>query len=304
MESLSRIRKRATRARPIFDFLWEHWSAAEKWPPARAVYDKCGKERVVWAESALNDAYLMECDPSHDPNYELRLFGVLSSSRGEEWLDLLARFWEFMREAFKADSARTKNFASEEVARQTGMNPIEMRNLGRLLSFHPFEMMNLGYGSPIFVGWEAGIPKGFYDIGQPGDARERLEAMLARRYQPRYPVGLEARQRALSRAASTSIDAWADLLGPAVGLAPRQRRTVSFKPGLRKATSSVAVFLSHSNRDEELASATIELLMAAFGLTREKVRCTSVPGSKLRVGAVIRSNPIPLTIRRGSVPIR
>lgn len=48
----------------------------------------------------------------------------------------------------------------------------------------------------------------------------------------------------------------------------------------------MAVFLSHSNKDEELASAIIELLMAAFGLTRDKIRCTSVPGSKLRAGAV------------------
>jgi hypothetical protein len=41
------------------------------------------KKTVEWAEGKLNDSYLMEVEPSHDPNYELRLFGILSSSRGD-----------------------------------------------------------------------------------------------------------------------------------------------------------------------------------------------------------------------------
>ncbi len=48
---------------------------------------------------------------------------------------------------------------------------------------------------------------------------------------------------------------------------------------------STKIFISHSSADEELASALVDCLFSSIVLEDEDVRCTSVPGHKLPVGA-------------------
>jgi len=49
--------------------------------------------------------------------------------------------------------------------------------------------------------------------------------------------------------------------------------------------SAIDVFLSHSSRDAELAKALVELLRSSLNIAAKRIRCTSVSGYKLRVGA-------------------
>jgi hypothetical protein len=63
-----------------------------------------------------------------------------------------------------------------------------------------------------------------------------------------------------------------------------RRRFVAAKSSASSAVA-VKVFVSHSSKDNDLANALIGLLMAALNLKREKIRCTSVAGSKLPTGA-------------------
>lgn len=48
---------------------------------------------------------------------------------------------------------------------------------------------------------------------------------------------------------------------------------------------TIKVFVSHDTADETLASALVDFLMAATNLEDSAIRCTSVPGHKLPVGA-------------------
>lgn len=50
-------------------------------------------------------------------------------------------------------------------------------------------------------------------------------------------------------------------------------------------TSGPALFISHSSADEGLARALIELLISAMGLLNREIRCSSVDGYRLPVGA-------------------
>lgn len=49
--------------------------------------------------------------------------------------------------------------------------------------------------------------------------------------------------------------------------------------------NSLDIFLSHSSADERIALALINLLRDALSIEREKIRCSSVPGYKLKTGA-------------------
>jgi hypothetical protein len=49
--------------------------------------------------------------------------------------------------------------------------------------------------------------------------------------------------------------------------------------------SNLAVFISHSSKDEALARAVVELLRSAMNLSSKDIRCSSVNGYRLPVGA-------------------
>ena len=60
------------------------------------------------------------------------------------------------------------------------------------------------------------------------------------------------------------------------------------KPSAPK-MEQIDIFVSHSQHDEDLAKAIIELLMEALQVPRTRIRCTSVVGHKLRGGMSIES---------------
>lgn len=49
--------------------------------------------------------------------------------------------------------------------------------------------------------------------------------------------------------------------------------------------NSIDIFISHSSADEKVAKALIDLLRDAFQIEPSRIRCTSVPGYKLKTGA-------------------
>jgi len=51
------------------------------------------------------------------------------------------------------------------------------------------------------------------------------------------------------------------------------------------AASVVSVFISHSSKDKSVASALIDLLRSAVGLSEKEMRCSSVDGYRFEVGA-------------------
>jgi hypothetical protein len=56
-------------------------------------------------------------------------------------------------------------------------------------------------------------------------------------------------------------------------------------PSQHVVETSIAVFISHSAKDADLAEALVELLRAAIGLTENEIRCTSVDGYRFPAGA-------------------
>lgn len=50
-------------------------------------------------------------------------------------------------------------------------------------------------------------------------------------------------------------------------------------------TSKTMIFISHAHADEDLAQAFVGVITKAFKISDEAIRCTSVPGYKLRAGA-------------------
>jgi hypothetical protein len=65
-----------------------------------------------------------------------------------------------------------------------------------------------------------------------------------------------------------------------VNVAGIRERVVEVLPG-RVSHMAIAVFISHSSRDEKTAAVLASLLQQALGLRRPEIRCTSAPGHKL-----------------------
>jgi len=63
----------------------------------------------------------------------------------------------------------------------------------------------------------------------------------------------------------------------------------NFVPSSKTQTADIEIFISHSKLDEDLAGALIDLLMEALGISRTKIRCTSVVGHKLSGGTPIET---------------
>ncbi len=71
-------------------------------------------------------------------------------------------------------------------------------------------------------------------------------------------------------------------------IAERLRKTSSQKSSMKPASKmfySLEVFISHSSDDRDLAEALVGLLRSALNLNPNSIRCTSVPGYKLPLGA-------------------
>jgi hypothetical protein len=49
--------------------------------------------------------------------------------------------------------------------------------------------------------------------------------------------------------------------------------------------NDIDIFISHSSSDAEIARLLIEIVRKAFNIPSERIRCTSVPGYKLKAGA-------------------
>ncbi|OIR05100.1 hypothetical protein GALL_126580 [mine drainage metagenome] len=260
----------------ILDFLWSEWTTTTKWPKCRLVQAKFGKSLIKDIELNLNDAYMLQCEPSHDPTYELRLFGAVSTSSGEQLLRLLAGFTEFLTAAFNVNPGREESFKSDEIAKFLKLSPDETADLGRILSFHVFDMMNMGHAKS-YEWWECGIPGGFADIAEPGDPVQKLERVLVHRYQPRYPVNIDDRNAVLAQMPQPAFRE------PVLGILGLGREEDQDGPVSLQA--SPEVFVSHSAKDMDMADALLQLLTAALGLKRGKIRCTSVDGSKLPLAA-------------------
>lgn len=50
-------------------------------------------------------------------------------------------------------------------------------------------------------------------------------------------------------------------------------------------TNEIDIFISHSSSDIEITTLLIEIVRKAFNISSERIRCTSVPGYKLKAGA-------------------
>jgi hypothetical protein len=93
------------------------------------------------------------------------------------------------------------------------------------------------------------------------------------------------RQRA-GNAVKRRLDLLKSEFGPLLGAAA-PAKTAKTPPPAPDPAPALGIFISHSSDDEKLAEAVVDLLRAAFGLARESIRCTSVPGYQLPGGASI-----------------
>ncbi len=118
--------------------------------------------------------------------YALTFLGVLLSSDGRLFEDMLIRYLQIARDLALRQPERT-HVLSEEVRPHLSLFPDDLMNLGRFLNIAPFRSSCSIYDT----GWKVGLPEDIEDL--PDDLKSYIVKRAVEQYDPQMPVFLKER---------------------------------------------------------------------------------------------------------------
>src|SRR5438874_7357965 len=116
----------------LLEQIWQAFRSTDQWPVLRRLYRDHGQEKVREALSALGRSVgFEENGPGRWSRYRLSLLGVLLTSDGPKFQELLARFFRFQWEAFEKDP-ETEEITSAEITQALELTADQTKLLGQL----------------------------------------------------------------------------------------------------------------------------------------------------------------------------
>src|SRR5258708_29688498 len=119
-------------AREVLDFVWSHYLQTGQWPTLRVVRRKWDKPELDHILSGLSGALLMETENGGSTMYELRFLGILCTSEGEAYLELLRRYLGLLRDIY-FDHQEKDSVSHVDAAERLGLKTTAIVTLGRLI---------------------------------------------------------------------------------------------------------------------------------------------------------------------------
>ena len=205
MEDLATIRNRLTDdQRGFLAAIWLHYVAEGQWMPVRALHKDAGGKSVVRPVlQQIGGSAVFEMESNGILYYQLTYLGILLSSRGNLVEELLCRYLRVARSLALQEPMRTA-VSSEEARSLLGLEPIEVRMLGRALFISPFS----AGGQSGADQWNALLPRDIEDL--PDDPTVRVREAAAANFDPRVPLqSFERTNYYLAARSTPSEDAFA-----------------------------------------------------------------------------------------------
>lgn len=193
--------KVSAEVRTLFDFLWQEYLRTGKWPTSRVLLGRWDKARLIDLLAPLSGAMVMETESGGTPVYELRFLGILCTADGEEYLRLLSRYLEFLRDIFYNQQER-EVVTNSDAMEALKLSVSETGLLGRLI-FSGFLPVS-GSFSPNFDRWEMALPRALEDVPRSGPISDPLNRILEAASRVSLKVFL--RDRVAQSSAPSAID--------------------------------------------------------------------------------------------------
>ncbi|HWA25977.1 MAG TPA: TIGR02391 family protein [Lacunisphaera sp.] len=171
----------------LLDEIVETFLATDKGPVARVLHMRHDKEKVVAALKAVGGSALFEVeDYQHGNRYEPKLLGMLLSSKGPTYQDLLARFAGYVESEVRKKPERN-TVDSAEVAAALSLAVEESRRLYKLILAG--YLLGRGGGSCGPDGqWKTGVFDEVDELGRWPDRLDFAAHVALRHYDPNEPV--------------------------------------------------------------------------------------------------------------------
>jgi len=78
--------------RELFDRFWKYFQEHDKWFPTRVIHSQLGTQKVRDALQPIGGDIVRELENPPNDTYELSLIGVLMTSEGESFRQLLVKY--------------------------------------------------------------------------------------------------------------------------------------------------------------------------------------------------------------------
>jgi hypothetical protein len=189
---LDQLRRQLTGlGRELLNEFWQQYRPTKKWPLARIVHSRHGKNVVRNCLRELGGGIVMEWQESSSRRiYGLTAIGVLLTDEGSKNFDLLVQYLEFLRGQYK-DAPERLEFSHKDFCEAIGLPEEQVMMLGELV-----RLTNLsrggGYGDN---SWNVQVPDEIEDLPDEGPLSKSLEELLFRHYDAARPVFPEDQQR-------------------------------------------------------------------------------------------------------------
>lgn len=265
--------EKAGPSREILDFVWAEWVQEGIWPDSNIVHHEFKKSIVYKRFREMNSAFVSEQQSGASTEYRLHFLGMLSTSNGDVLLKLLHRCLGYLQSLAKKGIAKGQTFSRSEIEGTLGLRTDESAALGRILAAASSAgILSMGGNMyPESDEWNLQIPREIGDIEEAEDLKVLLEAWLPRTLRNVRPVLLE-----------DSITFFKNSFLPGSGI-------VSVEDDEQEEPENgegpLDIFISHASEDEKLAECLVRLIVEALRVDPIKIRCTSVDGFRLPLGA-------------------
>lgn len=175
--------------RELFDIFWKHFQENDKWFPTRVVHSQIGTKQVRDALQSLGGDIVRELENQPNDTYELSLIGVLLTSEGEKYRQLMVKYLEFLRDEFLSHPEKVE-FTSKEIQVGLSLSDPQATILGGLIRLgHSFGAANWGKDF-----WTVRAPKEIEYLPSGVSLDASLDEWLFRHFQQRPVFAQEARR--------------------------------------------------------------------------------------------------------------
>ena len=172
--SLTELRKSLTEMQQtLLNEFWAHYKDHDEWPLARPIHSRYGKELVVSELQPLGGHIVFESQRSGKRPYELGLIGILLTKDGNEYFELIVRYYNHLRSEYLSNPEKL-NFTNNDLE--------EALKLTEAQSALLYNLVNIGSlwsgGGGKAEDWTICPPTEIEDLPRDGDLHTEIESQI------------------------------------------------------------------------------------------------------------------------------